>query len=349
MMRRSSGRTRWSQRGDWAEALRRPWWPYRSEGTGLYRPLTSGALAGEWALFNGSSFGFHATNVLLHSAVSLLALLLLLELGSVPGAFAGAALFAIHPLHTEVVANVVGQAEILSALWYLAACLLYLRGRRWTGLPRVLRLLGLGVLYFLSLASKEIGVTLPGALLLLELVRPEPEGGKGTPFWSRVGDESPAFLLLGVSLAAYLGLRFLVLGTVVGEVAAPVFQVVGPTARVLTAIALWPQYARLHLFPLDLSSDYDPGVLFPSEGVDMGVIFGILILASLAAAAVKGLRTSPWWPLACSGSWSSSPRFPTFSSQPGCSWLNARSISLPWGCLWWQRVWRGPPFPSGLL
>jgi hypothetical protein len=279
--------------GDWAEALGRPWWPYSSEGTGLYRPLTSGALAAQWALFDGASFGFHVNNVLLHSAVSLLVLLFLLELGSVPGAFAGAALFAIHPLHTEVVANVVGQAELLAAFFYLAACILYLRGRGWTGLPRVLRLLGLGVLYFLSLASKEIGVTLPGALLLLELVRPESEGGKGISFRFRVWNESPTFLLLGAALVSYLGLRFLVLGTLGGEVVAPVFQVVGPTARVLTAIALWPQYVRLHLFPLDLSSDYDPGVLFPSEGVDLGVILGILVLASLAVATVRGLRTAP--------------------------------------------------------
>src|SRR5947209_1281090 len=35
-------------------------------------------------------------------------------------------LFAVHPLHTEVVANIVGRAEILAALWSLLALLVFL-------------------------------------------------------------------------------------------------------------------------------------------------------------------------------------------------------------------------------
>jgi hypothetical protein len=36
-------------------------------------------------------------------------------------ALAAAALFAVHPVHTEVVASVVGRAELLSALGFFAA------------------------------------------------------------------------------------------------------------------------------------------------------------------------------------------------------------------------------------
>ncbi len=39
-----------------------------------------------------------------------------------------AALFALHPVHTEAVAGIVGQAELLSAALALAAMLLYMRG-----------------------------------------------------------------------------------------------------------------------------------------------------------------------------------------------------------------------------
>ena len=35
-------------------------------------------------------------------------------------------LFALHPIHTEAVANVVGRAEILCALFYLLALLSYI-------------------------------------------------------------------------------------------------------------------------------------------------------------------------------------------------------------------------------
>jgi Tfp pilus assembly protein PilF len=279
--------------GDWVGALRLPWWPYKIEGTGLYRPLSGAALAVQWDLYRGEPTGYHFSNVLLHSTVSLLVFLLLLELGTLPGALLGGATFAVHPLHTEAVANVVGQAELLSALFFLAACLLYLRGRVWVGIPRLIRTLAIPLLYFLSLASKEIGVTLPGALVLLELLRPRDAAEERASFMDRLWEEAPAFLLMAAALLSYLGLRFLVLGSIGGEMVAPVFQAVGPHARVLTALALWVQYLRLLLFPLDLASDYDPGVLFPSEGLDLGVFLGLLCLGALAVLAARTRAKAP--------------------------------------------------------
>jgi Tfp pilus assembly protein PilF len=279
--------------GDWAGALRLPWWTYKREGTGLYRPLTSAALAVQWDLFRGDPTGYHLASVFLHSTVSLLVFLLLLEVGTLPGALAGGAAFAVHPLHTEAVANVVGQAELLSALFFLTACLLYLKGRVWEGIPRHLRTLAIPLLYLFSLASKEIGVTLPGALVLLELLRPRDVEEERAGFTRRLWKEAPTFLLMGAALLSYLGLRFLVLGSLGGEMVAPVFQAVGPRARVLTALALWVQFLRLLLFPLDLASDYDPGVIFPSEGLDLGVFLGLLCLGALAVLAVRTRAKAP--------------------------------------------------------
>ncbi len=281
------------QGGDFAAAATGSWWPMAREGAGLYRPATLLSFTGEWALFRGSPLGFHAVNVLAHGAVSVLVFLLLAGLGSLPGAMAGGVLFAVHPVHTEAVANVVGRAELYAALFFLSACIVYWKGSEWEGVARIGRLLGLGGLYFLSLASKEIGVTLPGALLLLALFRPRLKGEPASPLRQRLLAEAPVFLLLGTVLAAYLGLRLLALGTVAGEAAAPLFQAVGTRARVLTAMALWVQYLRLLLFPLDLAADYDPGVLFPSETVDLPAVAGVLVLLGLIALAWKTRRTLP--------------------------------------------------------
>src|SRR5690606_39346799 len=66
-------------------------------------------------------------SVLLHAVATLLVFLLLARLlprttaGSY-GALAGASVFAVHPVHVEAVANVVGQAELLAAIALLAAC-----------------------------------------------------------------------------------------------------------------------------------------------------------------------------------------------------------------------------------
>jgi hypothetical protein len=72
-------------------------------------------------------FGYHLVNVALHAAVAALVVLVAVRAGcsSGGGALAGL-LFAAMPIHTEAVANVVGRAELLAALFALLAVLLAL-------------------------------------------------------------------------------------------------------------------------------------------------------------------------------------------------------------------------------
>jgi hypothetical protein len=279
--------------GDFERAAMGPWWQTSPEGGGLYRPLTALSFTLEWSLFGDAPSAFHGGNVLFHGVVSVLLFLLLLELGSLPGALAGGALFAIHPVHTEAVANVVGRAEVYSATFFLLACILYWRGREWSGLSRTLRLVGIGALYLFSLFSKEIGVTLPGVLLLLEVFAPWLKGETDPRLTKGILKEAPVFMLLPVVLLAYLGLRFLAIGSFAGDVSAPVFQLVSVQARVLTAVSLWGQYLRLLIFPLDLAADYDPGVFFPSEGFDLGVFVGAGVIVGLVWLTYRTWGRSP--------------------------------------------------------
>src|ERR1700722_13458776 len=81
--------------------------------TNVFRPVTFATLAFNWAVGGGHPFGFHLLNLLLHAAVTLLLYLLLQTLlGSSPQASAtalvAACLFAVHPIHTEAVASIVG-------------------------------------------------------------------------------------------------------------------------------------------------------------------------------------------------------------------------------------------------
>jgi hypothetical protein len=82
----------------------------------VFRPVTFATLALNQALNGGKPFGFHLFNLMLHAAVTwLLYLLLLAILGTSPHsktvAFVASLLFAVHPIHTEAVASVVGRAE----------------------------------------------------------------------------------------------------------------------------------------------------------------------------------------------------------------------------------------------
>jgi hypothetical protein len=263
------------------DALSSPYWPQVVDGAGLYRPVTLSSFALEWRLWNGHPAGFHLMNVAVHTAVSLLVFLLILPVSATIPALVGGALFAVHPVHSEAVANVVGRAELYSALFVLGACLLFWKGRGLSPPWRVARLLGIGALYVLGLGSKEMAATLPALLVLMAL------------FWNdevrvtdRVRTDLPMFLLTGVLLAAFFGVRFLILGSMSGEVPAPTLVGLSAGQRILTSLAVWPQYFRLLVFPLDLVVDYTPAVLFPALTWGPDVILGLLMILVGAAGVI---------------------------------------------------------------
>lgn len=90
--------------------------------SGLYRPLTVLTLAINRWICGDAVWGYHLVNVLLHAAVTVLLWSMLRRWDfSAVTAFWSAALFAVHPLHTEVVDVVVGRSELLVALLLLLA------------------------------------------------------------------------------------------------------------------------------------------------------------------------------------------------------------------------------------
>src|ERR1035437_3548459 len=89
-----------------------------------HRPLTMLTYATHGEIGAGFALPFHAVNILLHAGVAVLVLVLaswLFESTRIP--LIAAALFAIHPIHTEAVTSVVGRAELLCALFGLMAML----------------------------------------------------------------------------------------------------------------------------------------------------------------------------------------------------------------------------------
>ena len=129
---------------------------------GHYWPVVYTTFWLEHKLWGLAPLGYHVVNVLLHAANVVLLWRLLAKL-AVPGALAVAAVFAVHPLHVESVAWIIERKDLLSALFYLSAVLVWIR---FTEAPRPGRYcLALG-LFTLGLLSKSIVVTLPAALLI---------------------------------------------------------------------------------------------------------------------------------------------------------------------------------------
>jgi hypothetical protein len=133
-----------------------------------WRPLTVLTLRWNFEKHQLDTFGYHAVNVALHVAVSVLFCVLCGRLLAASGvrdgsfaAFAAGLLFATHPVHTDAVSSIVGRAEVLSALLFVLAMLFYVScSRKSCPLPLSLLYLALALaLSVLAMLSKEQGIT----------------------------------------------------------------------------------------------------------------------------------------------------------------------------------------------
>lgn len=133
----------------------------------LYHPLVLASYALEWRAGGGDPALFHLDNLLLHLVSVVLVHGLARRLGmETIAAAVTAALFGVHPVNVEPVAWISGRKDTLSAPFFLAALAAYLQylrtdRRRWYGLTLLL--------FLAALMSKAMTVTLPLALILLDL------------------------------------------------------------------------------------------------------------------------------------------------------------------------------------
>jgi tetratricopeptide (TPR) repeat protein len=208
----------------------------------IFRPLTFSSFALNWSIGGARPFGYHLLNMLLHAAVTLLLYLLLRALlDSLPQgetvSFIASLLFAVHPIHAEAVASIVGRSEMLAAGFLMAAWILHLRDQQ------VLSLL----CFVLALLSKESAVVFTPVLLAGDYAC-----GKLRTF-QRYG-----------WFAGITGLFLALLWKVQGGRFGPkeISFLDNPLAslpaslRILNALRIAWKYIGLHLYPATLSSDY---------------------------------------------------------------------------------------------
>jgi Flp pilus assembly protein TadD len=231
--------------------------PWRS---GLYRPLILITFALNYAWGQLSPVGYHLVNLLLHLFVTWMVYLLAREIGvGLAGGTVAAALFAVHPLHTEAVIPIVGRAELLMAGGLLAATWLAAKGRIWWSL------LAFGG----ALLSKEQAVVLPGVLLLYDwgITR------RVTLWWNW---KRWTFFLV---LLGYVLARTVALGHVeripIPFIDNPLAHVDTAT-RLLTALKVAGFYLWLFIWPTSLSADYSYNAIPLSSSFNDPAVFAAL-------------------------------------------------------------------------
>src|SRR5262249_44999456 len=125
------------------------------------------------AVTGPAPWGFHLVNILLHGGVTVLAYRLSrLVLGKRTLAFMAGLLFAVHPIHTEAIANIVGRAELIVAAAVLGALITGV-GRR---SPSPARIAATGGLFAVGILAKENAIALLPIWALLTAYL-WPEGG----------------------------------------------------------------------------------------------------------------------------------------------------------------------------
>lgn len=276
---------------------------WNNQAQALYRPLVTASFAADWAVASNHPGWFHFINVLWNAITCVLILLVLAELFPLPAALAGALIFAVHPVHVEAVANVVGRAEMMAAAFGMGAALLWLRSGR-DEIERSTMFFTIPALFFLALLCKESAIMLPPLLVLLDLAHGRLHKGNAAQ-WLKTRFLS--FAALAIAGIVYIILRASVLHTF-GPSNLDAALEVAPRGlpRVFTALQVWPAYLRLFVFPRVLLADYGPRIFLPLFSVTPGVVAGFAILFTCiiggCVAAARGYgRTALallWAPIA---------------------------------------------------
>ena len=266
----------------------------------LYRPVTVWSFLANQALSPDNPMPFHGINILLHALVTVLGTALAWRLcGSRAVALVTGVLFAVHPIHTEVVANVVGRAELLAAAFSIASLLVFLPSepipmaerlttrRPWHGLLVALAFFG-------ALLSKETPAALLAAFPMIDVwrwSRVRPEGRPSLVRWMS-GQTVRYYVPVFAMLCVYLALRIHGAGLMrdihrIHPIVNPLILAT-PLERVVTPFALIAEYVKLVFWPRVLSSDYSAPSLMPTANpLDSLPLAGILIIALLGIVVVR--------------------------------------------------------------
>jgi len=257
------------------------WQGYWDLNAGLYRPLSLIMFAIEWQLGGGSPFIHHLVQVLLYAfsmaqLYKLLCLVLQRYSQWLPAAVT--LLFAMHPIHTEVVANIKSRDEILCFLFFLLTAKELLTKQRVTALAVAY--------YVLCLLSKEAGILyLPIFLVLLV----------------QLLDMKPARALvalapLGIASAAWLGWHSYVVQYLSPArvnytyadnslLACPDFL-----SRLSTGLGILGSYMVKSVWPYTMSYDYSFYQVPCDDGLSMAAIATLAACGGLLYVAIKQFR-----------------------------------------------------------
>jgi len=236
------------------------WWGGAHQQSHEYRPLTVFSFAVNYFVNGLRPFGYRMVNVLLHALAAVLLFYFLKQFGvEWKSGFVAALLFASHPVHTEAVNNVVGRAELLSAVFVFGALIFYTVALRKERQLSILYYALSAVSFFLGLLSKESAIAFLPAVVLIILLAPRKRCDAGG---MRIRN---AFALYVLVFCIYMLMRRNALGgflssgmrtSVLDNVLVEARQKGAWVAYYATVLKAFGIYVHLLIAPIDLTADY---------------------------------------------------------------------------------------------
>jgi len=137
-----------------------------------YRPIVSLSYFLEYALWQLNPWGYHLTNIIIHTLNVYLVYCMAYRLFyNRQSAFISSILFSIHPIFSEAVNAVSYREDLLSATFLLTAFILFLKSNRSIGKRDFIISYAFSLCaYLFALLSKEMAITLPCLILAYDFV-----------------------------------------------------------------------------------------------------------------------------------------------------------------------------------
>lgn len=258
---------------------------FNSAATELYRPISLVAFAFVHQFFGANPFVFHSLNILVFAACVVALFLFLRRMfgkEKILIAFIASILFALHPIHTEVVANCKGLDDLLCFLFAFAGINMLISYQE-TGNRN--KIMGGSILYLLSFLSKETAITLLAVVPIIFYGHYKAEAKRNHT------------IILALAIAAIIGfaMRYMVLGsydtsiTEISFIDNPLADTTIPKAsRLSTAVLIMGKYLLLLFVPWPLVSDYSFNAIpFTNFGDPLVLLSAATYIALIVWCAIR--------------------------------------------------------------
>lgn len=248
----------------------------------LYRPLTKAMFAIEYEQTGGKPGLSHWINIILYGLLCGFIFIMLNRF--FPGYFYVAliatVLFALHPIHTEVVANIKSRDELLSMFFILISLWF---AKTYADSGKLIWILPTAAFYFASLFTKESAITYVALLPVTLHFVSKISLSKNAIITTIIIAVTGIYLYIHQNVIGFIGLK---------QIAVPDNSIMASKdfmVQRMTAIEILGRYLKLLLFPHPLSCDYSFNTIpLVKNPANLGFLISLFIHLAGLYFAVKG-------------------------------------------------------------